>query len=292
MVGSTLRAAREKRGLTVKDIENETSIRATYIDAIEKGDYDSLPGEVYVKGFIRNYADFLGLNADNLVQEFREELHGIEAAAPVREVKNEQPHSMFDTGSDFKERVEKSHRGQNILITVAVIILAFVGSIYYFFGEDPAAKPTQKPAATQQAKQDKKTTQSQQPAPANTQTNTQSNPAQPNGTKNDNKQAVPVASGVAAPGTTVPNANGTVQVSMRFTDRCWTLVEADGKVLFEGTAEPNKTLNWSGKDKVNVTLGNAGVAEVTFNGRPIGKLGNVGEVVERSFTKDKMTEIK
>lgn len=100
MVGSTLRAAREKRGLTVKDIENETSIRATYIDAIEKGDYDSLPGEVYVKGFIRNYADFLGLNADNLVQEFREELHGIEAAAPVREVKNEQPHSMFDTGSD------------------------------------------------------------------------------------------------------------------------------------------------------------------------------------------------
>ena len=40
MVGSTLRAAREKRGLTVKDIENETSIRATYIDAIEKGDYN------------------------------------------------------------------------------------------------------------------------------------------------------------------------------------------------------------------------------------------------------------
>lgn len=292
MVGSTLRAAREKRGLTVKDIENETSIRATYIDAIEKGDYDSLPGEVYVKGFIRNYADFLGLNADNLVQEFREELHGIEAAAPVREVKNEQPHSMFDTGSDFKERVEKSHRGQNILITVAVIILAFVGSIYYFFGEDPAAKPTQKPAATQQAKQDKKTTQTQKPASSNTQTNTQSNPAQPNGVKADNKQANPAPSGVAATGTTVPNANGTVQVSMRFTDRCWTLVEADGKVLFEGTAEPNKTLNWSGKDKVNVTLGNAGVAEVTFNGRPIGKLGNVGEVVERSFTKDKMTEIK
>ena len=41
MVGSTLRAAREKRGLTVKDIENETSIRATYIEAIERGDYEA-----------------------------------------------------------------------------------------------------------------------------------------------------------------------------------------------------------------------------------------------------------
>ena len=59
MVGDILRSEREKQGLTIKDIENETSIRALYIDAIEKGNQKALPSEVYVKGFIRNYAEFL-----------------------------------------------------------------------------------------------------------------------------------------------------------------------------------------------------------------------------------------
>ena len=56
MLGETLRREREKQGLTIKDIENETSILSLYIEAIEKEDYASLPGAVYTKGFIRNYA--------------------------------------------------------------------------------------------------------------------------------------------------------------------------------------------------------------------------------------------
>ncbi|MBO6246234.1 MAG: helix-turn-helix domain-containing protein, partial [Anaerovibrio sp.] len=53
MLGDILRREREKQGLTIKDIENETSIRSLYIEAIEKGDYDHLPSDVYTKGFIR-----------------------------------------------------------------------------------------------------------------------------------------------------------------------------------------------------------------------------------------------
>ena len=284
MVGSILKTEREKRGLTIKDIESETSIRSIYIDAIENGDYDSLPSEVYVKGFIRNYAEFLHLNADNLVQQFREELHGAEVEAPAEEPKKEQSHSMFDTGNDFHDRVENSHRGQNILITIGIIVLAFVGSIYYFFGEDPNAKPAPKPAATQQAKP----AQNNTPAPQTAQ-QPQQNGAQ-NGTPANGAPAA--QNGVAARGISVPSQNGTVQVSAKFTNRCWVSVEADGKVIFEGTAEPNKTLNWSGNQKVNVTLGNAGAAEVTYNGKSIGRLGKEGDVVERSFTKDKMEEVK
>ncbi|HWQ60800.1 MAG TPA: helix-turn-helix domain-containing protein, partial [Negativicutes bacterium] len=69
-VGEILRAEREKQGLTVKDIEKSTSIRALYIQAIEDGKYDVLPGEVYLKGFMRNYASFLGLDAKNLLEVY------------------------------------------------------------------------------------------------------------------------------------------------------------------------------------------------------------------------------
>ena len=67
MIGDTLRAEREKQNLTVHDVEKGTSIRALYIESIEAGDYSKLPGEVYTKGFIRNYANFLKMDAAAVV---------------------------------------------------------------------------------------------------------------------------------------------------------------------------------------------------------------------------------
>ena len=73
MLGEVLRAERERRQLTIHDIEEATSIRALYIEHIENGNYDKLPGDVYTKGFIKNYALFLNLDADALVKQFLEE---------------------------------------------------------------------------------------------------------------------------------------------------------------------------------------------------------------------------
>ena len=70
--------------MTIRDIEKGTSIRASYIESIEKGDYAQLPGEVYVKGFIRNYANFLKLDADALVKQYVAETNP-EAAKPEPE---------------------------------------------------------------------------------------------------------------------------------------------------------------------------------------------------------------
>ena len=73
MVGDVLRKEREKRGMTIADIEKGTSIRALYIECIEQGNIEGLPGMVYAKGFVRNYASFLRLDAEKLMQQFAEE---------------------------------------------------------------------------------------------------------------------------------------------------------------------------------------------------------------------------
>ena len=54
MIGDTLRQERERQELTVQDVEHGTSIRSIYIEALENGDYDKLPGVVYAKGFVKN----------------------------------------------------------------------------------------------------------------------------------------------------------------------------------------------------------------------------------------------
>ena len=88
MIGDLLRAERERQNLSIKDVERGTSIRSLYIEAIEKGEYKTLPGEVYTKGFIRNYANFLKLDADAAVKQFNEERH---PDHPVAESGAQQP---------------------------------------------------------------------------------------------------------------------------------------------------------------------------------------------------------
>ena len=70
-IGEELRRERSRRGLTYKDIEQVLHIRSTYLEAIEDGNYSLIPGAVYVKGFIRNYGNFLGLDGERLVRQFR-----------------------------------------------------------------------------------------------------------------------------------------------------------------------------------------------------------------------------
>jgi cytoskeletal protein RodZ len=66
-------AAREKKGVDLLRAERETKIRARYLAALEAGDYADLPGAVYTKGFLRNYALYLGLDPDDVTRQWKRE---------------------------------------------------------------------------------------------------------------------------------------------------------------------------------------------------------------------------
>jgi Helix-turn-helix domain len=69
-IGNSLREARLRQELDLARAEAETKIRARYLEALEEEDFDQLPGETYIKGFLRTYADYLGLDAQLYVDEF------------------------------------------------------------------------------------------------------------------------------------------------------------------------------------------------------------------------------
>jgi cytoskeletal protein RodZ len=72
-VGERLRDAREIKGIDLFRAERDTKIRSKYLAALEDGDFTDLPGDVYTRGFIRNYATYLGLDADEIEEEWRGE---------------------------------------------------------------------------------------------------------------------------------------------------------------------------------------------------------------------------
>lgn len=72
-LGNILKSKREELGLSVKEVELATKIRAKYIDALERGDYSKLLDEVYVRGFLRSLADFLNLEYHNLYELYKKD---------------------------------------------------------------------------------------------------------------------------------------------------------------------------------------------------------------------------
>ena len=257
MIGDLLRRERERQNLSIKDIEKATSIRALYIDAIEKGEYKTLPGEVYAKGFVRNYANYLKLNANEIVNAFNEEMHpqeelqesaGSSSAEEARQEQSSERNREEYRGPKITSLesypMEKSSHGVRnaLMVAVAVFAVALVALIAFGGDEEPSAPA---PRAKTQTQQGQKQTE-------------------------------------AAP---KPAADG-VEMKLSFTDRCWTEVVVDGKTEFEGTAEKGKVLTLKGKDKVRITAGNAGALNYSLNGKDMGAIGQKGEVVEKTFTKE------
>jgi hypothetical protein len=85
-LGEVLLAARERKGVDLFRAERDTKIRAKYLSALERSDFRELPGAVYTKGFLRNYAAYLGLDPDGIVEQWKRESTGGStraAAAPA-----------------------------------------------------------------------------------------------------------------------------------------------------------------------------------------------------------------
>ncbi|MGZ8408451.1 MAG: RodZ domain-containing protein [Hyphomicrobium sp.] len=77
-VGSLLRSCRLRAGVTLADAAETLNIRRPYLDAIEEGRYGDLPGPTYALGFVRGYAEYLGLDGNEVTRRFRAETAGIE----------------------------------------------------------------------------------------------------------------------------------------------------------------------------------------------------------------------
>jgi cytoskeletal protein RodZ len=124
-LGEQLRAQRERKGITLEQAAADTRIREKFLKALEDGDYPSLPGAVYTRGFLRNYADYLDLQTDELVVLFQQERGG---APPEPTPKR--------TFKPYRPVVHQSFMFRPVVF-VPVLVIAFVGLflgyIYYQF---------------------------------------------------------------------------------------------------------------------------------------------------------------
>ncbi|MCP5370683.1 MAG: helix-turn-helix domain-containing protein [Hyphomicrobiales bacterium] len=97
-IGALLRASRERCGEDLGDVAELLCIRYPYLVAIEEGRFADLPGKTYATGFVRAYAEHLGLDAEEVVRRFKDESTGIEGGADLH-FPSPVPESTFPTGA-------------------------------------------------------------------------------------------------------------------------------------------------------------------------------------------------
>jgi len=254
-IGNSLREARLRQGVDLVEAESSTKIRTKYLRALEEERFELLPAQTYVKGFLRSYAEYLGLDGQLYVDEFNSRYVTGEEEPPIRARRNV-------AAARAQRRVESSV----LLVALAGIATAtaLVFVAWKWGGADPGAIPnleTQPPAETAIA-------------PAETE------PAKRPARQQSAPQRRPVVIELLATATV---------------GDCWVSVHrgsATGPILYEGTIEQGKSQRFPRAKRLWLNVGAPQNLRVTLNGKRVDVPG-VGPTVlvatPKGLTRDRTT---
>jgi cytoskeletal protein RodZ len=301
-IGHILREARENKGLTLEEAQTQTRINARYLTALENGQYSALPTPVHVRGFLRNYARFLGLDPQPLLSRYAAG-QGQDAPPPLAETREITPDNPLVERQDqpFFDPVNMEVNGKNgysvsagssggmlqlIIIVALVIALALIANrfIPILFGQGEAGNAVQEVSdAVRDAVADitgatPTPTSTVTPAPTGGSSVVVDGTEQPIvNTGRNNPGAAPTASPTRPP---LPATLDEIRLKLEILERTWLEVTIDGNIVYSGIAKADDVFEWTAQQEAKVVTGNAIGVYATINDIALGRLGGRGEQYE------------
>ena len=148
-LGTRLKEARTVKGYSLDDLQEMTKIQKRYLAGIEEGNYSMMPGPFYVRAFIKQYADAVGLNSDELLESYKQEV----PSSTTEEARQ----TMTSAPSRRKPISKSSNNISDIfpMIVVALFIIIGIVIFWYFYQnlaakDDPAATETEQPLSLEE----------------------------------------------------------------------------------------------------------------------------------------------
>lgn len=242
-IGSQLKQVREEKAISLEHVSAKTLIQARLLNAIEEGKLDQLPEPVYTQGFIRRFADALGLNGAEFAKAF-----------PVYPV-TQHRHAV-----EWRSLPAAQLRPIHLYVLYILLIVSAVSGLSYLVNRS-AIKLTGTPAVTPAAVQ---------PSPAPTLPNAQpsaavtpANPTPANGAPN--------------------TPNSPLEVALSLSQDSWMRIIVDGETAYEGTLPAGTKRTFTAKQKLIVRAGNAGGVTIATNNTPAKPMGQPGTIEELTF---------
>lgn len=246
--GARLKKIRQERGLSLEDIQKKTKIHFNVLRAIE-GDSISDLSPVYLKSFIKIYCNYLGLDPKEFTGEGSQQQKPVLNATIGRDIGErveKRPSSSFIKDASLKLGAMRPTAGFKKIIVFAVlaVIVIFLGInlarfISARFKRQPARPRVFIPAAT---------------APKITK-----------------------AKAAKASKTAKKEITQGFMLGLFARHKSWVSVKVDGKVVFHGVLAAGRSESWSAKEKIELSLGDAGAVELQVNDQRFAKLGRRGQ---------------
>lgn len=274
-IGEKLRQVREERAISLDQVAATTMIQPRLLSAIEEGRLDELPEPIYTQGFIRRFADALGLNGAEFAQAFPADLR-LQSPAQTTE---------------WRSRPAAQLRPIHLYVLYIVVIVAAVSGLSHLVNRSTVPTNSGQPSSVPQSQASTSTTTSASPKPGSStpvaQTASQAAPrpaASPAATpaQNPQPQASPVSSTPKPTASPVASPAAPVQAKINLTAESWIEIVKDGQVEFEGILPAGTQRTLTAKEQLILRSGNAGGVQVsTGNNKPkaMGEPGTVEELV-------------
>lgn len=297
-VGSRLKKAREKLGLSIDDIKNKSKIKKNYLLALENDNFEKLPGEVYTKVYIRGYAKIVGIEPQDILTEYENEKNNANKINKANTKK---------TGKSKKNNVHILNRDHIFRSVLGIILILIVVLLSYniFFrteqNENNTSAIEQENVIIQQ--EDKKSTHdikelAQEKIEENNEEkiNTEQDNLNDGEFNSEDKQSEEVKDEKQIEEmnkTQKVDQNQTEQSSLIedtskelkiiATDKSWLSITVDGDLKFQGFINADEVMTYSGNENIRIKIGNGIAVKVEFEGELLGPFGKSGEVIVRNF---------
>ncbi|MBU5211185.1 DUF4115 domain-containing protein [Heyndrickxia oleronia] len=276
-LGSRLKEARQAKGLSLDDLQEITKIQKRYLKGIEEGNYDMMPGKFYVRAFIKQYAEAVGLETEQIFEEYKRE---------VPDVYNEDLPEQISRVQSRKTVAPSTSKMLDIFpkILVAVFIIAAIALVYYlvtnFAGsgsKDKLGNSKDTPIETQPVKEkNKPVAQDKEDKTKDNTTQDKNDNNQDDANKKDEEdkkaetpaQEVKVISASGRNSTYQLVNSEKFEVKLVSTGRTWVnMKNGQGHSFFQGTLEEGKSqaVDFSNETEAYLVIGNATQTEIYIN---------------------------
>jgi len=261
-IGAKLKKARLEKKFTIDEVYKRTKIHPDVLLAIEEDRFSQL-SPVYLRGFLKIYSRFLGINPQEIIEEFKEPKPVVETVQlKDKEKEAEKVETVIKKeGPAFKFNfaIVKPY------LKIAGLILAAIISLWLLLKIGKFVVTRVKAVAHAIATRPKK-----EAKPSEKKEKTQAKVAVKPVVKPIVKAEVKP---IVKPVVSAKPVSSLVELSIRAKEDCYIYLKSDGKTVFQGVLKKGYAEAWAAKDKMELTVGNAGGIELNVNGNPIPPLG-------------------
>ncbi len=281
-VGHILRKAREEKGIDLKEVERTLKIRYKFLAAFERDQAVPELNDIYIRGFLRCYAEYLGLDADRILHAYGNGPQPTQPPLRYGPVPAPSFSAMTTSSNEPVEEPKKPLPRTWVIAPIAVIVVVLITfaavSMARNASSQSAAEATAAWVLTQTLEMSgvMSDTLGSQVAPKGT----------PLPTLTPTRTPTPTATPTATL-TPTPEFYTGVNIELLVKEKAWLQIRVDGAKAFEGVMAPGTRRSWRGEERVEVRCGNAGGVEAIVNGESIGLLGEEGQVVDMEWLKEK-----